>query len=290
MPSGAAARVINKMITAVASGKGGTGKTTVAVNLALSLGKAQLLDCDVEEPNAHLFLKPEFHRKRPVEVLIPLINEDLCDRCGRCSEFCQYNALAVTGKLVMFFPELCHSCRGCMLVCPKDAITEGKRTTGVVEYGVREGIQFIHGILNVGEAMASPVIAEVKKDMNKEGDVLIDVPPGTSCAVIEAVKGVDYCILVTEPTPFGLNDLKLAVDMLKEMRVPHGVVVNRAGIGDRGIYEYCEKENIRILMDIPHDEKIARLYSNGIPFVEKMPEYKKRFRKMFEGIREDVGR
>ncbi len=279
---------MNKMITAVASGKGGTGKTTVAVNLALSLGEAQLLDCDVEEPNAHLFLKPEFHDKRPVKVWIPLINEDLCDRCGGCSEFCQYNALAVTRELSMFFPELCHSCRGCMLVCPRDAITEGERTTGVVEYGARDNIRFIQGILNVGEAMASPVIAEVKKDMDREGDVLIDAPPGTSCAVIEAVKDSDYCILVTEPTPFGLNDLKLTVDMLKEMRIPHGVVVNRAGIGDRKVYEYCEKENTRILMDIPHDEEIARLYSNGVPFVEEMPEYKKMFREMFESIREEV--
>ncbi|OYT27873.1 MAG: (4Fe-4S)-binding protein [Candidatus Altiarchaeales archaeon ex4484_96] len=277
------------MITAVASGKGGTGKTTVAVNLALCLGEIQLLDCDVEEPNAHLFLNPVIEEKKPVEVLIPLINEELCVRCGKCAEFCQYNALAVTKELVMFFPELCHSCGGCAIVCPNNAISEGKRTTGVVEVGGKDKIRFVHGILEVGEAMASPVISEVKKQINKDVDAILDVPPGTSCAVIESVRDSDYCILVTEPTPFGLNDLKLAVNMLREMKIPHGVIVNRAGIGDGRVQEYCDKEGIRLLMEIPHDEQIAALYSNGIAFVERMPEYEKKFRQVYEVIKKEVG-
>jgi len=279
------------MIIAVASGKGGTGKTTVAVNLALSLNNAQLLDCDVEEPNAHIFLKPEIYRREPVDIKIPRIDEDLCNRCGRCAEFCQYNALAVTEKLLMFFPELCHSCGGCMLVCPQKAITETTRTTGMIEYGRRDGIEFVHGILDIGEVMASPLIKEVKDKIKAEEgrEVLIDAPPGTSCAVIESVKECDYCILVTEPTPFGLYDLKLAVELLRKIGIPHGVVINQEGIGDDGVHRYCKKEGIEILMKIPYDKRIAELYSEGVPFIEEMDGYREKFREMLAKIKRGVG-
>ncbi len=273
------------MILSIASGKGGTGKTTLAVNLALVLGDVQLLDCDVEEPNCHIFLKPEKTNSEDVKVKVPQINEELCDYCGECSKFCRYNALAITQDVIMFFPELCHSCGGCMIVCPKNAITEIERPIGVIKSSKVEDIDFSYGLLNIGEAQASPIIHELKNNTQKDRDVLIDSPPGTSCATISAVEGSDYCILVTEPTPFGLNDLKLAVEMLESMNIPHGVVVNRDGIGDNKVDEYCDEKNIPILLKIPHDQMIAKLYSNGILFVNEMHEYKKKLKDMYGIVR-----
>jgi MinD superfamily P-loop ATPase len=276
------------MIVSIASGKGGTGKTTLAVNLALALGDVQLLDCDVEEPNCHLFLKPEILESEFVYIMVPEIDEESCDYCGRCAEFCQYNALAVTGGVVMKFPELCHSCGGCVLVCPRGAVTERTRIIGGINHGKIDGIDFWHGVLNIGEAMASPIIRELKQHMDESRDVLIDAPPGTSCAVIESVKDSDYCILVTEPTPFGLNDLSLAVEMLESMDVPHGVVVNRDGIGDTGVYDYCREKNIQILLKIPHNPRIAELYSNGLPFINEMNEYSVMLKEMFNGVKKVI--
>jgi len=276
------------VIVSIASGKGGTGKTTVAVNMALSLGNVQLLDCDVEEPNCHLFLKSRVEKTEPVEVKVPEIDEKLCDYCGKCSEFCHYNALAVTKGVIMTFPQLCHSCGGCVLVCPKKAITETPRAIGEINHCRKDGIEFSYGILNVGEAMATPVIKQLKKCIKKGRDVIIDAPPGTSCAVIESVKDSDYCLLVAEPTPFGLNDLKLAVEMLEKLNIPHGVILNRDGIGDTKVIEYCETKDIPLHLKIPHDHRIAELYSNGIPFTQEMHEYKTMFRDVFNGIREAI--
>jgi len=276
------------MIVSIASGKGGTGKTTVAVNMALSLGDVQLLDCDVEEPNCHIFLKADAGGKEFVEIKVPEIDEKLCDYCGKCAEFCQYNALAVTKGIVMKFTELCHSCGGCMLVCPKKAITEAPRVIGEVRHGRKDGIDFSYGILNIGEAMATPVIKKLKKTIRGGKDVLIDAPPGTSCAVIESVKGSDYCLLVTEPTPFGLNDLKLAVEMLESMSIPHGVIINRDGMGDDKVAKYCEEKGILIHLRIPHDNRIAELYSEGIPFTQEMHEYRIMFKDVFTQIRKVV--
>jgi len=277
-----------EMIVSIASGKGGTGKTTVAVNMALALGNVHLIDCDVEEPNCHIFLKPEKTKTEEISVKVPEIDENLCNLCGKCSQFCRYNALAVAGETVLQFAELCHSCGGCALVCPKDAIKEGNRVVGVVEYGKKDGIIFSQGRMNIGEAMASPVIRELKKRINNGSDVIIDAPPGSSCAVIESVKGSDYCILVTEPTPFGLHDLKIAVEMLESMSIPHGVVVNRDGIGDKKVYEYCKKKSITILAKIPHDKKIAALYSEGKPLLEEIQGYKATLIDMFKKIRGDI--
>jgi MinD superfamily P-loop ATPase len=272
------------LIISVASGKGGTGKTTVAVNMALSLENVQLLDCDVEEPNAHILLKPKIEEARPVYTRIPEISEELCDYCGKCSKFCAYNALFVASKTVMVFPELCHNCGGCSLVCPKNAIKEKDRQIGVIKKVKVKGVEAIYGELNVGEPMAVPLIREVKRQIEKDKTVIIDAPPGTACPLIASVHNSDYCILVAEPTPFGLHDLKMTVQVLNDLEIPMGVVVNRAGIGDKKVYDYCKKEGIPLLLEIPFSKRIAELYSRGTPFVEEMLEWKGEFLKLLNKI------
>ena len=277
------------MIIAVASGKGGTGKTLVATSLALSLinrKAVQLLDCDVEEPNAHILLKPLFTHKQAVTIPIPRVDEARCTYCGRCGEVCVYNAIAVVGEKVLIFPELCHGCGACQYLCPEDAISEEGREIGVLEFGRVGGLEFVHGKLNIGEAMAPPVIRQVKKHINQDGLVIIDVPPGTSCPVVETVKGSDFCLLVTEPTSFGLNDLTLAVEMVSRLDIPCGVVINRDGVGNKGVEEYCLKEGIPIMLQIPLDIRIAQLYSRGITLVEGMPEWQESFVRLFDNIKQ----
>ena len=279
------------MIISIASGKAGTGKTLVATSLALSLSddyKVQLLDCDVEEPNDHVFLKPEMTGSKPVPILVPGVNEEKCTYCGRCAQVCAYNAIAVLDNHVLTFPQLCHGCAACSYLCPERAITEESRETGVIEWGHSNGVRFVHGKLAVGEAMAPPIIREVKERADSDEVVIIDVPPGTSCPVVEAIKGSDYCILVTEPTPFGLNDLALAVETVRELDIPCGVVLNRAGVGDNKIEDYCREKNIPILLTIPLDIEIARLYSCGITLVDGMPQWKSSFIQLFDKITEIV--
>jgi len=278
------------LIISIASGKGGTGKTSVAVNMALAIGNVQLLDCDVEEPNAHLLLNPKISRTEPVYISIPSVNEKLCDCCGKCAEFCQYNAIFVGSEKVLVFPELCHSCGGCILICPRKAITEEKHRIGTLKLGSAGSLKLVYGELEIGEPMAVPVIKEVKRHTERGRNVILDSPPGTSCPVIETVNGSDFCILVTEPTPFGLHDLKITVQVLEEMRIPFGVVVNRADIGDKKVYEYCKEKKIPILMEIPFRRKIAELYSQGIPFSLEMPEWKKKFQTVFNEIRKLAGK
>ncbi len=273
------------MIISIASGKGGTGKTTVACNLAGSVENVQLLDCDVEEPNVHILLQPIVHEIEPVSVLIPKVQEEKCNHCGACADFCEYNALFVSKEKVLFFPELCHSCGGCSIVCPKDAIIEGERQIGVIKKGEARGIKIVYGELNIGEPMAVPLIKEVKKRARKDKILLIDAPPGTACPLVASVHKSDYCILVTEPTPFGLNDLDITVQVIRELKIPFGIVINRAGIGDGKIHEYCEKENIPILLEIPFDKRIMELYSRGIPFIDKMPIWKDKFQQLFSDIK-----
>jgi MinD superfamily P-loop ATPase len=273
------------MIISIASGKGGTGKTTVAVNIALSVQNVQLLDCDVEEPNAHLLLRPRIYETRLVHTKVPVIIEKRCDHCGKCAEFCQYNVLFVTSEKVLVFPELCHSCGGCSIACPKKAIIEENREIGKIKKGTAEGIELVYGELNIGEPMAGPVIREVKKQVKGDKTVIIDAPPGASCPVVESVYKSDYCILVAEPTPFGLHDLKITVEVLREIGIPLGVVVNFQGIGDRKIYDYCKEENIPILLEIPFNRRIAELYSRGVPFVVEMTEWKEKFRQLLDEIK-----
>lgn len=337
------------MIISIASGKGGTGKTTVSTNLALSLNGVQFLDCDVEEPDAHIFLKPKIESRKTVSIPVPHVDEAKCNLCGKCAQVCAYNAIAVVNPIrrskneigvdkenssisetkphkelkgkVLIFPELCHGCGGCKLLCPEKAISEVDKDIGVIEFGESKAIQFVHGKLNIGEVLSPALIRAVKeyinpalpkkpkssitkknwrtlpllenihklKDERKGGvnptrTVIIDVPPGTSCPVIEAIKGSDYCILVTEPTPFGLNDLILAVEVLKKLKIPFGVVINRAGIGDDKVDQYCHNYKIPVLMYIPFDKEIAIAYSKGIPIVEVKPKYIQEFGKLFKKI------
>ena len=279
------------MIISIASGKGGTGKTLVATSLALSLkdnGKVQIIDCDVEEPNDHIFLKPTFTKKERVSIPIPKVDEEKCTHCGKCAEVCAYNAIAAMKKKVLVFPELCHGCGACSYLCPEDAISEIDKEVGVVEIGYSDSIQFAHGKLNVGEVMAPPVIRKVKELINPEGTVIIDVSPGTSCPVVESIRGSDFCLLVTEPTPFGLNDLILAVEVLRKLDIPSGVVLNRVGVGDKKVEEYCLRENIPILLTIPLDTQIASYYSRGIPLVEGIPQWREHFLELFDKVNEKV--
>jgi MinD superfamily P-loop ATPase len=277
------------MIISVASGKGGTGKTLVATSLAGSLkdrDRVQLLDCDVEEPNDHVFLKPTITHSEIVAIPVPKVDEEKCTYCGKCAEVCAYNAIAVLGEHVLTFNQLCHGCGACSYLCPEKAITEEGREAGVVEWGNSDGVEFAHGKLTIGEAMAPPVIRKVKEQANTDGIVIIDVPPGTSCPVVEAVKDSDFCLLVTEPTPFGLNDLALAVETVRELDIPSGVVLNRAGVGNGKVEEYCRKEKIPILLTIPLDTRIAGLYSKGITLIEGMPEWRESFLELFDRIME----
>jgi MinD superfamily P-loop ATPase len=274
------------MILSIASGKGGTGKTTIAVNLALSLpkGTAQLIDCDVEEPNSHLFLSPSIQKVTSVGISVPRIDESKCTYCGKCAKVCEYHAIAVIVKTVLVFDELCHGCGACSYLCPEKAIFEVEREIGIVQEGNADGIPFVNGVLNVGEPMASPLIREAKKKIQKDKTVILDAPPGTACPVIETVKESDFCLLVTEPTPFGLNDLELAVGMLEKLGILMAVVINKADVGDRGIWDYCKSKNIPILMEIPMDRKIAESYSKGIPIVAKDSSYTQKFRELFERV------
>jgi len=275
------------MILSIASGKGGTGKTTVVTNLAISLGKVQIIDCDVEEPNVNIFLKAKISESEHVKVETPRVNSK-CDYCGRCAEFCKYNALAVLPNKVIIFPELCHSCGGCELVCPNNAVEWNERAIGKIDHGSVGDIDFYQGVLKVGEAMATPLIKALKKKVDKNRHVILDSPPGTACPVIETIRGSDFCLLVTEPTPFGLHDLKLAVELVKRMAIPFGVIINRDGIGDEKVERYCQNEKIPILMKISHSEEIAYLYSQGIPFVCELPEWFERFQHLFDRIQQEA--
>ena len=273
------------MKIAIASGKGGTGKTTVAVNMARTLGvPIQLLDCDVEEPNAHLFLKGDKIKEEIVTIPIPEVDEALCDGCGECGKFCKYHAIVTFGTVPLIFPELCHGCGGCSMVCTLKAIEETGRRIGVVETTESDNITLIGGRLDVGVAMSPPLIRAVKERLSDNMPAILDAPPGTSCPVIAAIRETDIILLVTEPTPFGLNDLSLAVEMVRQLQIPFAVIVNRMGSGDGRIHAFCNKENIPILMEIPDDRRIAESYSRGILMVDALPEYRNLFNQLIEKI------
>ncbi len=279
------------MKIAVASGKGGTGKTTIATSLALSLANVTpaplFLDCDVEAPNAHLFLRPTFERRQKVGILIPRVDESKCTYCGKCAQVCQYHAIAVLGKKVLVFAQLCHGCGSCALICSDRAINEVPDVMGVIESGTaRAGIAFARGVLNIGEPMAVPVIRQLKKWIAPQPNqiVIMDAPPGTSCPVVESVRGADFLLLVTEPTPFGLHDLRLAAQIARELKIPAGVIVNRDGIGDAGVDAFCAAERLPILLRVPFDRALAEGIARGQTLVDIRPEYGARFQQIVAQI------
>jgi len=273
------------MIISIASGKGGTGKTTVATNMAVSVGSdVQVLDCDVEEPNAHLFLHPTIEEVETITTPVPEVDMEKCTLCGKCGEICQFKAIVVIGETVLPFHELCHSCGGCMEVCPTKAITEVGRELGVIERGHRNGIEFVHGRLRIGEAMSPPLIRKVREYARPGAVTIIDAPPGTSCPVIASMKGANFVLLVTEPTPFGLHDLKLAVGAGRILGIPCGLVINRSDMGDNKVWSYAQEEGVPILMEIPFDRRMAEAYSRGDMIVEVMPEWKDRFLDLYHRI------
>lgn len=281
------------MIISVASGKGGTGKTTVATSLAISLGDRPVtfLDCDVEAPNAHLLLRPSLSRSQVVEMLIPEVDEARCDTCGRCAEVCQYHAIVVLGGKTLIFPQLCHGCGSCAWNCPNEAISEVPRRLGVLQSGrAPGGVRFAHGTLDIGEPMAVPVIRRLKKWLPpREGELVIrDAPPGTACPVVETMRGADFVLLVTEPTPFGLHDLRAAAQVVRELDLPAGVVLNRVGVGDQGVEGFCSEKGIPILMRIPIERRIAEAIAKGQTLASAFPEYGPRFSRLLDGIESEL--
>ncbi|HPW45974.1 MAG TPA: ATP-binding protein [bacterium] len=278
----------------VGSGKGGTGKTTVSLGLSLSLAEnkmpVQYIDCDVEEPNAHLFFKEAEFQKRDVEVLVPEIDKAQCNFCEECAKFCAYNALAIFPNTALVFNEMCHSCGGCKIVCPQGAISEVKRKIGEIHTAIANNkVQISYGKLNVGETQSPPLIRAVKKEIADKNIAIIDAPPGTACPFVETIRHGDFCLLVTEPTPFGLHDLKTAVEVVSLIGVPFGVLINRSDIGDSSVEEFCSNEKIPVLMKIPNDRNIAVAYSNGMPITEADPKYKLEFMELHRKIYERVG-
>lgn len=273
------------MIIAVASGKGGTGKTSIALGLAQAFAAPiDLFDCDVEEPNAHLFLSGETIAEEIVTIATPEFDTDKCDACDKCVAFCQFNALASVGKAPLLFPDLCHGCGGCMMVCPLNAITEKQSRIGTIRTSRNGPITLKTGCLDVGISRASTLVHALKKQIDGAATTILDSPPGTACQAVAALHGTDFVVLVTEPTPFGLHDLKLAVDTVRTLGIPFGVVINRNGSGDARVHRYCADENIALLLEIPDDRRIAEAYSRGKLTIDALPEYRAHFERLWENI------
>ncbi len=271
------------MKIAVLSGKGGTGKTTVATSLAASLPSSQYIDCDVEEPNGAIFLKPEIEESSPVKVLVPEAEMTKCNACGNCAKACQFNAIAVVKDEVLVFPEICHHCGACVIACPNGAIREVERVIGVLE--ANEDDTFLQGKLNIGEPISIPILKELKKRIKQDLPVIIDCSPGASCTVVESIEGSDFCLLVTEATPFGLHDLKIAVQLVRKMGIPFSIVLNKASDNSKLIHDFCQSEGIELLMEIPFSQEIAEGYSQGILPVQNNSMWKEKFIELYEKIK-----
>ncbi len=279
------------MILAIASGKGGTGKTTVASSLAWVWPRpVTAVDLDVEEPNLHLFLQPEIAGSETATIEVPVADESKCTHCRACAEICQFKAISVLGSVLLTFPEMCHGCGGCIAVCPEKALTAGSRELGEIRWGRADGrIDFFMGRLRVGEAMSPPLMRAVMSKLaglpeRHVTDILIDAPPGTSCPAINAVLPSDAILLVTEPTPFGDHDFRLAHRAFRPLAKPMAVVINRAGLGDRSVYDYCRSEGLPILTEIPFDRRLAEAYSRGRVLADALPDMRRVFAELAAGI------
>ncbi|RKY30779.1 MAG: (4Fe-4S)-binding protein [Candidatus Omnitrophota bacterium] len=273
------------MVITVGSGKGGTGKTLISTSLAMSIGNVQFFDCDVEEPNSYIFIKPVIEEEIGIETFVPEVDLSKCNFCKKCQEICRYNAIAVLKNKVIVFEQLCHHCGACIWVCPNKAISEKKVKLGTIRKGKSDSIEFFEGRLEVGQATSPPLIRELKKYIEKGKDVIIDSAPGVACPFVNAVYGSDFVILVTEPTPFGLYDLKLAVEVCENLNLKKGVIINRSGKGDNLIEDFCREKNIPVILKIPFRREIAEGYSKGLSLPEIDPQYKMEFKTLFEKIK-----
>lgn len=279
-----------KMKIAVLSGKGGTGKTFISVNLAAVTDSSSYIDCDVEEPNGHLFFKPVEIRTKDVNVKVPLVDPKLCKGCRSCVDFCKFNALAHTGKKLIIFEDICHSCGGCILFCPQKALSEKEKTIGKIERGRSEDVTVITGILNVGEVSGVPIIDELLKEEIEDGETqIIDCPPGSACSVMESIADADYCILVAEPTNFGVHNLKMVYELVKLFDKPHGVVLNKCLDGENPAEEFCKEKDIKILSKFAYDKELGKLTSDGFIASRESEKYREKFSDLLGKVVEEVG-
>lgn len=276
------------MRIAALSGKGGTGKTFVSVNLSWVAKQSIYVDCDVEEPNGHLFFKPKITNKTPVMVLVPEIDMGRCTRCRKCVDFCKYNALALVKENMMVFYEMCHSCGGCSLICPEKAITEKERTVGNIEEGKSGSVKVLTGHLNIGEASGVPIIKGLLEKLPEDKDIVIDSPPGSACIVMESIRGADYCILVAEPTLFGVHNLSMVYELVKLFNKPFGVVLNKCLPEEDPVEEFCTRNRIKILAKIPYDEELGRLNSKGYIVACEDKGYRDLFKELLENIKREL--
>lgn len=276
------------MKIAVLSGKGGTGKTFVSVNLACAADTAAYIDCDVEEPNGHLFLKPNITKRFPVSVLVPKVDNNKCTACRKCVDFCVYNALALTKDKLMIFYEICHSCGGCALFCPEGALTETKREIGEISKGLSKNVTVLTGTLNTGEVSGVPIIKCLMKDLSKHKTAVIDCPPGSACVVMESIREADFCVLVAEPTLFGVHNLAMIYELVTLFNIPFGVVINKCLSGDNPAEQFCVEHNINILAKIPFDEQLGELNSKGHIAVNESEKYRELFQKLLETIESEA--
>lgn len=283
------------MKIAVLSGKGGTGKTFISVNLACASESVQssfqtvYVDCDVEEPNGHLFLKPSNTEKRAVSVTVPEVDAEKCSACRKCVDFCKYNALAYVRDRLLIFNEVCHSCEGCIILCPVKALNRREREIGTIEDGLSDNLKVLTGCLNTGEVSGVPIIKELIKQLPESGNVIIDCPPGSACIVMESIQKADYCMLVAEPTLFGVHNLSMVYELVKLFDKPVGVVLNKYMLGEENPSEqFCKDNHINIIEKIPFDAELGTLNSNGLVAVRESMHYKELFQKMFNKLEKEV--